>query len=51
MAKKKTIELTPAIKEAVLLLRFHKKKPQRNDPVFMTLAAIGNNLGLTYKQV
>ena len=51
MGKRKTTELTPEIKEAVLLLRYHKKKPAKTDTSFMTKAAIGKELGLTYNQV
>ena len=51
MGKRKATELTPEIKEAVLLLRYHKKKPAKTDATFMTLTAIGNALDLTYHQV
>ena len=51
MAKKQRLELTPAVKEAVLLLRYRKKKPKKTDPVYMKLPAIGTELGLTYNQV
>ena len=51
MPKKKTVELTPALKEAVLLLRYHKKKPTQSDSTFMQWADIASNLGLTRNQV
>ena len=51
MPKRKKVELTPEIKEAVLLLRYHKRKPVRTDATFMTKAAIGKELGLTLNQV
>ena len=51
MAKKTTTELTPEIKEAVLLLRYRKKKPKKTDATYMSLGQIGTELGLTYRQV
>ena len=51
MPKKKTVALTPAIKEAALLLRYHKKKPQQTDTTFMSQPAIASHLGLTLNQV
>ena len=51
MAKKHRLELTPEVKEAVLLLRYHKKKPKKTDKTYMKLPAIGKELGLTYEQV
>ncbi len=49
MAKQTKTELTPQIKEAVLLLRYHKKKPQKNDSTYMSLGKIAHELGLTLK--
>jgi len=49
MPKKPTVELTPALKEAVLLLRFHKKKPVRTDPQFMPYASIASHLAISYQ--
>ena len=51
MPKKKPTEVTAAMKEAVLLLRYHKKRPEKTDATFMTLAAIANHLDLTVNQV
>jgi len=51
MPKKPKHALTPAIKEAVLLLRFHKKKPVSTDAKFMTLAKIATMLEISYHQV
>jgi len=41
MAKKQRLELTPEVKEAVLLLRYHKKKPKKTDATYMSLCQIG----------
>ena len=51
MPKKTTVTLTAAIKEAVLLLCYHKKKPTHTDRRFMSLKQIASTLGLTYSQV
>jgi len=49
MAKKTTTELTPEIKEAVLLLRYRKKKPKKTDSTYMSLGKIATELQLTYR--
>ena len=51
MPKKQKHAITPAIKEAVLLLRYHKKKPVSTDTKFMTLAKIAKMLDIAYHQV
>ena len=51
MPKKTTVTLTAAIKEAVLLLCYRKKKPTYTDRRFMPLKQIASTLGLTYLQV
>ena len=51
MPKKKTTTLTPEVKQAVLLLRYHKKKPVKSDPTFMSYSAIANHLDLPCNSV
>ena len=51
MPKKKTVELTPALKEAVLLLRYHKKKPTQSDSTFMSYTDIAQHLDLPLHRV
>ena len=51
MPKKPHTLITPAMSEAVLLLRYHKKKPERHDPAFMPYADIAHHLDLPYHRV
>ena len=51
MPKKKTTEVSAEVKEAVLLLRYHKRKPSKADTAFMSYAAIAQQLDLPYWRV
>ena len=51
MPKKPHTLITPAMSEAVLLLRYHKKKPAPSAPTFMTYAAIAHHLDLPITSV
>ena len=51
MPKQKPTAVSPALREAVLLLRYHKKRPVKTDATYMSLASIASSLDLPYHKV
>ena len=51
MPKQKRTAVSPALREAVLLLRYHKKRPVKTDATYMSYASIAASLDLPYHKV